>query len=175
MSRILFLLSGPPASGKTTLRNRMFPKAMVICPDELIGYTKENPWTPKAARSAWSESDRKLKEALQGDVPLTVFDATFVSVKKRKKYVNLAIKNNVMPMIIYCMASINTALTRNASRQKSRQVPGFVMKRMFSLFAAPTKEEGFDLVLSFNSETNEASKVEGAIPDELFEELNINL
>ncbi len=175
MSRIMFLLSGPPASGKTTLRNRMFPKGMIICPDELIGYTKENPWTPKAARAAWSESDRKLKEALQGDVPLMVFDATFVSVKKRKKYINLARKNNVTPMIIYCVTSINTALTRNASRQKSRQVPGFVMKRMFSSFVVPTQEEGFDLVLNFNSETNKTNKVEGTIPDELFKELEINL
>jgi predicted kinase len=152
----------------------MFPKATIICPDELIGYTKENPWTPKAARAAWSKSDKNLKEALQ-EVPLTVFDATFVSVKKRKKYINLAKKNDVLPMIIYCVASVDTALVRNASREKSRQVPGFVMKRMFNTFEAPTAEEGFEVVLSFNSETNEARVVEGKVPTTLFEELKINL
>ena len=175
MAQILFLLSGPPASGKTTLRNRMFPMATIVCPDEFIGYTKENPWTPKAARAAWKKADETLKEALKRGDQLVVFDATFVSPKARRKYLKIAKEHNAAPMIIYCTAELDTILTRNASRADSRKVPGFVMKRMVNNFEAPTMEEGFELVLSFNSETNKAEKVEGKIPAKLFEELNIKL
>jgi len=173
MERILFLMSGPPASGKTTLRNRMFPKATIICPDELIGYTKENPWTPRAANFAWKESDRKLKEALEGTDALIVFDATFVSVKKRKKYINLAKKHGVVPMIVYCSATKRTILDRNATRKDARKVPGMVIGRMFNSFEAPTKEEGFEVVIRFDSETNEAEELEGKISSGTKEALQI--
>jgi predicted kinase len=173
MAQVLFLLSGPPASGKTTLRSRMFPRATIICPDEFIGYTKENPWTPKAARAAWKRADETLKEALKRGDPLVVFDATFVSPKARRKYIKVAKEHNATPMIIYCTASLDTILVRNGSRADSRKVPGFVMKRMVNNFEAPTREEGFEVVMFFNSETDEAGEVEGKLSPDTRKELHI--
>ena len=60
--KALILMVGVPGSGKTTARNSMFPDIPVICPDELIGYTKEKPWTPAAAKYAWVESDKMLNK-----------------------------------------------------------------------------------------------------------------
>lgn len=173
MTQTLFLLSGLPASGKSTLRSKMFPRATVICPDDFIGYTKENPWTPNAARAAWKKATEKLKEVLDRGDQLVVFDATFVSVKARKKYIKIAIEREVAPMIIYCTASLDTVLTRNASRAESRRVPKFVIDRMANNFEVPTLEEGFEVIISFNSETNEADVVEGKLPPNVEGELHI--
>jgi uridine kinase len=41
-----------PGAGKTTAVASEFPNAVVISPDNFIGYTEENPWTPLAARAA---------------------------------------------------------------------------------------------------------------------------
>ena len=172
MTQVLFLLSGPPASGKTTLRNRMFPMATVICPDESIGYTKENPWTPKVANAAWKKADSDLKEALKRGDKLVVFDATFVGTKKRKKYIKIAKDHNALAMIVYCEAKLDTIIKRNAARSDSRKVPKFVMTQMVNNFQKPTREEGFEVVLSFNSETNE---IEGTLLPDIKEELQINM
>jgi predicted kinase len=175
MAQVLFLLSGPPASGKTTLRSKMFPKATIICPDEFIGYTKENPWTPKVARAAWKKADNNVKESLERGDPLVVFDATFVSPKARRKYIKIAKEHDAIAMIIYCTATLDTILTRNAGRANSRKVPGFVMKRMINNFEAPTTEEGFEVVMSFDSEKNEATEIEGILSTSLCMELGIKI
>jgi len=167
MNQVLFLMSGLPASGKSTLRGKMFPRATIICPDDFIGYTKENPWTPNAAKAAWKKATEKLREALGRGDELIIFDATFVSVKARKKYLKIAKEYNATPMIVYCTASLDTVITRNASRPESRRVPKFVVNRMADNFEAPTSEEGFEVVISFNSETNEAAVEEGKLPPDV--------
>lgn len=151
----LILLSGPPASGKTTLRNRLVKRGTIISPDDYIGYTKENPWTPKVARDAWKKADRLLSEALGRGDGVIVFDATFVSPKKRKKYVRLGKKAGATMVCIYCSASKRTILDRNACRDEFRKVPGFIIGKMANSFVVPEKEEGFDLIVRYDSESDE--------------------
>jgi len=151
----LILLSGPPASGKTTLRNRLIKNGTIISPDDYVGYTKENPWTPKAARSAWKKADGLLADALARGDEIIVFDATFVGVKRRKKYINLGKKAGATMICIYCLASKQTILDRNATRNEYRKVPPFIIGNMANSFVAPEKEEGFDLIVRYDSECNE--------------------
>jgi len=159
---VLVLMIGIPGSGKTTLRSKI-RSDVLICPDDLIGYTKENPWTPQVARNAWRESDRALKEALINKEGLIVFDATFVGRKKRSKYIRMAQKYGAEVVALYCRVSFNEAIRRNASREPSRKVPDMVMKGMYGRLEVPEMEEGFKYVLTFDSETSKLD--DGILPD----------
>jgi predicted kinase len=151
----LILLSGPPASGKTTLREKLVKRGTIISPDNFIGYTKEKPWTPKVAREAWKKADILLKEALNRGDRVIVFDATFVSPKKRKKYIKLGKSHDATVICVYCVASKKTVLERNANRDEFRKVPGFIVGKMVNSFVVPEKEEGFDLIVKYDSESDE--------------------
>jgi predicted kinase len=84
-----------------------------------------------------------------------VFDATFVTPKKRKKYIRLGKNKGANAVCLYCTASKKLILERNANRNESRKVPGFVVSKMIGSFVAPDKEEGFDLIVRYDSEHNE--------------------
>jgi len=148
----LILAIGVPASGKTTSIKKYYEDAIIISPDSFIGYTKENPWTPKAAKEAWKKSDRLLKEALKEGSNSIVFDATFIAPKVRRKYINLAVEYNYIPVAFYCVVSIKTAQNRNSSREEYRRVPGFVMRDMNKNIIPPSHEEGFKKIFTFYSE-----------------------
>ena len=151
---LLILLSGPPASGKTTLVKNIIKNGTIISPDNLIGYSKENPWTPQAAKFAWKKSDKDLLEALNKKHDVIIFDATFVSVKRRRKYIKLCKDYNYKIGIIYCYASNNSLFERNKNREQFRKVPNHIVNNMINSFSVPTKEEGFDLIVKYDSEEN---------------------
>lgn len=153
----LIILSGPPASGKTTLRTKIVKRGTIISPDNYIGYTKDMPWTPKAARDAWKKADNLLIEFLGRGDRVIVFDATFVSPKKRKKYIRLGKNSGATLICIYCSASNKTILKRNASRDDFRKVPEFIISKMANSFVAPEKDEGFDFIVKYDSEHDKFS------------------
>ncbi|MFA5048311.1 MAG: ATP-binding protein [Patescibacteria group bacterium] len=150
-----FIISvGLPGAGKTTAVASEFPNAVVISPDNFIGYTEENPWTSLAARAVWKKADSLLVEAFEREDELIVFDATFPKSKKRKKYINKAIDNGYKVWALYCPCPLKVSLARNIARPKFRGVPKWIIENMNSNLEVPTKEEGFEKVLTFNSVTN---------------------
>jgi predicted kinase len=91
----LILLVGIPASGKSTFREKFFPEAAVVNPDSFIGYVKENPWTPTSSMIAWKKSDELLFEYIVEGKEKIIFDATFITPKRRKKYIKIAKQNDI--------------------------------------------------------------------------------
>jgi predicted kinase len=159
MMRFFILMVGLPASGKTTLRKRVFPDALVVCPDDGIGYTKDRPWTPQAARKAWADADERLGEAMAEGGPDTVLlDATNVAPKRRRKYIRLAEKAGMSPVAIVCGTPVDECLRRNASRDEFRRVPEEAIRRMESNFQMPQVEEGFLAVVLADGDPDRVRK-----------------
>ena len=153
----MVLLIGCPASGKTTYREKYCANAISICPDSFIGYSKEDPWTPTSVRLAWKQADQLLEESISGDKDI-VFDATFTTPKRRKKYIQIAKQNDLEIHAVYCRIPLEVAIERNAKRDKYRQVPLTILEDMFNRLVPPSTEEGFDYVYSYDSLTGKTKR-----------------
>lgn len=155
----LILLVGIPASGKSTFREVNFPELKVISPDSFVGYTKENPWTPKSVMIAWKKSDELLMEYINNGESKIIFDATFVNPKRRKKYIKIAKENNIKISAIYINTPFEIATERNKKRDQYRMVPENTMQEMYKRLIPPSMEEGFDEVFYYNHDTKKLKKV----------------
>jgi len=145
--RIFVMMIGIPGSGKTWLRQKAFYDAKVVCPDEKIGYTKDRPWTPQAAKIAWHESEGKFTSLLGDDMAeLVVFDATNTTIGHRRKYLRQVRDIGFQTVAVYCETGKSVCLERNAARDKYRQVPELTIDRMCAKIELPTLKEGFHLV-----------------------------
>lgn len=144
--KLFVMMVGLPASGKTTARNKI-TEALIISPDDNIGYTKEAPWTPMASKIAWKKANKLLHQAYDDGVSVIVFDATLVHPKKRRKYVEWAKEKNYTPVAIYLETTEEVCRQRNSERTQYRRVPDDIITHMSKLLVPPNTEEGFSAVL----------------------------
>lgn len=143
-----YIMIGLPGSGKSTFVAKRFSKDdIIVCPDNFIGYTKENPWTPKSAREAWENADLIIENALSNLEKNIILDATNVSPKRRRKYIKLAKKYDAKVYAIVCKTQKETCIKRNANRDKFREVPKSTIERMEKKFIMPTLDEGIDEII----------------------------
>lgn len=96
---------------------------------------------------ATSESKRKFDEAVTAGRNI-IFDQTNVSKKKRKGILQKVPKHYRRVAVVF-----NTEDKEVERRLKARaeatgkHIPAFVMKDMYSRWEAPTRDEGFDLII----------------------------
>jgi len=168
--RLFIIMVGIPGSGKTTVHKRIFPHARIICPDDAIGYTKENPWTPHAAKEAWLNTDRAIKTLLNAETApgLVLLDATNVDPRRRQKYIRIARKAGVATAALYCKVSEEICRKRNDARDEFRRVPDEAMVRMANRLKKPELDEGFSFIIKVNNEGefDTSASVEARIDDE---------
>lgn len=151
MSRFLVLMVGIPGAGKTWLLERLLPEAHVIRPDDHIGYTKKDPWTPRAAKLAWKRAHADLKEALSPNGPaIVVFDATMVAAVKRQRYIKMATKAGVQPVAIHLDTPPLVCRARNDARDPARRVPDATVASMYGRLERPDPAEGFSAVIIYS-------------------------
>jgi predicted kinase len=150
--RIFVMMVGIPGSGKTWLCRKAFYDATVICPDDKIGYTKDNPWTPQAAKMAWKASDGKFASLINDDTTeLVVFDATNTTANHRRKYMKRAADAGFQTIAVLCDTTEATCLERNSIRDKNRQVPLNTIRRMFGKLESPTLNEGIHMAVKIDA------------------------
>jgi predicted kinase len=77
-----------------------------------------------------------------------VFDATNSSIKKRKEYIDFAIKHDYKIRCIHMITSLGVSYKRNKLR--TIQVPRIAYSVYTKHFETPTEQEGFKLILLKN-------------------------
>lgn len=137
----LYMLCGIPGSGKSTIsehlsghvvstdsiRNFLWQDAAIVKHDALVFQLVEN-----------------IIDYLLGNGENVIFDATNLTVKIRRKYIELA-KAHHAPVILHWVdCSLATAIERNAKRD--RKVPVPVIKGLYKSFQRPEIEEGFAVI-----------------------------
>jgi predicted kinase len=144
MNNYLIVLSGIPASGKSTYGNRVSDcnyDFAIVCPDnireELYGDANIQGDGNKVFEIAYTRL--KLIGMRDGNA---VFDATNCSAKRRAEFVNEMRDYYDIIVCHYFRPNLERALAQNS--QRDRVVPSSVIRRMASQWEEPTTAEGFD-------------------------------
>lgn len=156
------LMVGVPASGKSTYAKSFVetrPNWLILSSDAIREElnTDDNIYVFATLRS-------RLGEAIKKGYNVIV-DATNVSRKNRRAYIDIARKHKIPIEAIVFATSYEECLRRNASRE--RVVPESAIRKMISRFEIPTLKEGFSnvLLVKTNPDTEEKKQIEKTFAD----------
>ena len=145
MKPILAIMVGISGSGKSTFANGLKTslKAELVETDairvELTGNAEDQSQNGKV----FAIAKKRVNDYLS-NFNNAIIDATSLSVRDRKDWIDIAKKNNAEVRAYFVDTPIDVAKRQNASR--NRKVPEFVIDKQASKLQSPTKAEGFDSV-----------------------------
>ena len=129
----IIIMVGYPGSGKTSIANKICEsgKYVLIKGDDF----KSN--TPKMIKSCMVHTPHERS---------IVFDATNSSIKKRKLFIDFAMRFGYSVRCVHVNVSLSDSYKRNKCRQDKKQVPKIAYSVYKKHFEEPLEEEGFSLV-----------------------------
>ena len=127
----IIIMVGYPGSGKSTISKN-------ICKNENYILIQGD---------VYKTSSKMIKASLQhiAKSKSIIFDATHSSVKKRKEYVDLALKHNYKAKCIHVSLSLDESYKRNKARCDKEQVPKIAYSIYKKYYEEPNENEGFSL------------------------------
>ena len=145
MKPILAVMVGISGSGKSTFANGLKTslKAELVETDairvELTGNAEDQSQNGRVFAIAKKRVNDYLSNGNNA-----IIDATSLSVRDRKDWIEIAKLNNAEVRAYFVYTPIDVAKRQNAIR--SRKVPEFVIDKQASKLHPPTKSEGFDSI-----------------------------
>ena len=145
MKPILAVMVGISGSGKSTYANGLKTalNAQLVETDaireELTGDATDQSQNYRVFQVA-----KKRVSDLLAQGKNAIIDATSVSIRDRKDWIDIAKSNNAEVRAYFVDTPVDVSKDRN--RKRARKVPDEVIDRQASKLEAPTKVEGFDSV-----------------------------
>lgn len=150
----VLVLIGPPCSGKTTYLKKKYPDLEVISRDQILleksGSSDDYDLAYETVNQ--KEVDKELKSKLESfgkSGKSCAIDMTNLSPKRRKSNLSY-FKKHYKVAIVFDFPSKSQFEERNAKRviEENKTIPWGVMEKMLESYSPPTKEEGFDKIIS---------------------------
>jgi predicted kinase len=133
---------GLPACGKSTYLERF--RARAISSDEIRGLLADDPRNQKIHKRVFATVRYLLRHRLAVGRPVTYVDATHLTPKERRPYLEIGRKYGCPVDVLYFDVPLEICLRRN--RKRDRKVPESAMRRMQAKLVPPSKSEGFRTV-----------------------------
>lgn len=143
----VYLLSGPPASGKSTwVRANITPGSEWISRDNVrFAIVGEDEEYFSHEDEVFDTFINYINQTLEDPNIHTIYiDATHLNRRSRNKTLNRVRKQNIGELNCVCFtASREICQARNSLRSGRQRVPGTAIDNMVNSFAMPTEAEGF--------------------------------
>lgn len=132
---MIFIFSGPPGSGKTTLSKKISEEqnAIRLSFDEMHCFQHKELIQPT------------LKALQEGKN--VVLDSVFYRISQRKLILDATKDLNCKRILIYMTTPLEECICRNA--QRPNPLPEFMIRDMYKSIEPPTLEEGWDDIWYF--------------------------
>lgn len=146
--QVLYVMVGPPGSGKSSYIRKYLPEALRLSLDDLRLMLSGRPFDLRYERMVSVMGDALLRVTLsrlnewRRDC---VYDATNVSRERRSPILALAREFDLPAVAVFTDTPMEVALARN--RRRRRKVPEEVVERFYRLLEPPSADEGFDEVV----------------------------
>lgn len=132
---MLRVLIGLPGVGKSTWAKQHFDETCILSSDDyrekILGNVSDQSNNSLVFDALYKDMELKFREGVQ-DV---IFDATNLSVKRRKRFIDLAHKYNYQVEAVVFVEPLDVILERNKSRD--RVVPEDVIIQKYKNFHVP--------------------------------------
>lgn len=139
------MVGGLPGSGKSTWLRPFAPD--VLSTDDIRAELTGDAADQSANARVFAILRARLAERLTGGAPVTYIDATNLTRRERRPYLQAGRKAQARVEAIWFDTPVAVCQARN--RGRARQVPPHVIEAMAAKSIAPSEQEGFDSVQSF--------------------------
>lgn len=150
----VFILSGPPASGKSTwIRAHLTKGAEWISRDNVrFSFLKDGEDYFAHEDEVFDTFINYINQTLENPDIHTIFiDATHVNRRSRNKTLSRVCKQNIAELNCVCFTTpLEVCIARNHLREGRAKVPQHAIENMFKSCVAPVAAEGFDHVYVVN-------------------------
>ena len=145
----VYVMVGIPASGKSSIAKKVAEdnNAVILSSDAIRAELYGDESVQGDPAEVFGLLYRRAYENLVMNKNV-IIDATNVSCKTRRNIMNKFRNLDVKFIAVYCDISLDEALKRNSER--SRNVPYFVIQRMYNQLVEPSYDEGFDNIIIYN-------------------------
>ena len=148
MNKKVFILSGPPASGKSTwVRKHLTPGSEWISRDNVrfsIVSEDENYFSHED--EVFDTFINYINQVLDDENIHTIFvDATHLNKRSRSNILNRIKHRNIAELNCVCFITpLDVCLNRNNKRVEREKVPEESIKKMYQSFQIPSADENFN-------------------------------
>ena len=150
----VYVLSGPPASGKSTwVRENVTKGAEWISRDNVrFSFLKDGEDYFAHEDEVFDTFINYINQTLERDDIHTIFiDATHVNRRSRNKTLSRVHKQNIEELNCVCFTTpLEICIARNHLRKGREKVPQHAIENMFKSCVAPVAAEGFNHVYAVN-------------------------
>ena len=152
----VYVLSGPPGSGKSTwVRNNITPGSEWISRDNVrFSIVSEGEEYFSHEDEVFDTFIAYINQTLENpDIHTIYVDATHLNQRSRNKTLRRVRKDNIDELNCVCfMTPIEVWQARNSLRTGRSKVPVRAINNMVNSFAVPTADEGFTHVYKVDAE-----------------------
>ncbi len=138
----IILAVGLPGSGKSTYLRRR--RINALSSDDIRGLLADDPTDQTIHGRVFATIRYLLRHRIEIGRPVTCIDATHLTRKERKPYLEIAKKYGCDVEVLFFDVPVEVCLRRN--RKRGRVVPDEAISRMQAKLVPPTKAEGFSKI-----------------------------
>lgn len=144
MSRLI-MLCGLPASGKSHYAKQLSKEynAIIISSDELRIELFNDVNVQDRNNEVFNELKKRVKKALLENISV-IIDSTNINYKRRKAFLDELKTYPIHKLCVFMATPYEECLRQNSLRE--RQIPEYVIKRMYKSIYIPQAYEGWDSI-----------------------------